>query len=416
MLKRLKRSFILLAMISMTVTLIAAFSAVNIALRVQMSNNTDEIIDTLYENGGHFSLFNHADSGLSDQLKPPSGFLNHSETPYETRYYVACVDETSTLVQTDFSHIAISNIDVILSQISSVTSSGRSRGYIDNYRFGKFETDDGVMIIGVDCSRNMQTINLLTLITFVTIVSCILIVFVLLIAFSGRVLRPFEENREKQRRFITDAGHELKTPIAIIRSNTEAMEMIDGESRWLSNIKQQTDRMSKLVRDLIELSKMDEQTRSEKEKQRLILSELLYNSVESFRVPAEAKGIKLKTDIAPDVAVMGDLEDIVRVTGILLDNAVKYTDGRGQIAVSLNTKAKRAVLRVSNTCAGLDKAAVPKFFDRFYRSDKSRSSQTGGYGIGLSMAQMIVQNHKGRLTAAYSDDEVITFTAELPLA
>ena len=269
------------------------------------------------------------------------------------------------------------------------------------------------MIIGIDCSKDLSTANTLTMITFITIISCIIIVMILLIIFSGRVLKPFEENREKQRRFITDAGHELKTPIAIIRSNTEVMEMIDGESKWLKNIKQQTDRMGKLVKDLIELSKMDEQTLSEKEKQRLILSEIVFNSAESFRVVAESKGITLTTDIKPDVAVMGDLEDIVRVIGILIDNAVKYTDDRKKIEVALKTKGKKAILTVSNTCSGLNREEIDKFFDRFYRSDESRSSEKAGYGIGLSMAQMIVQNHKGKISASYSEDEVIIFTVEM---
>ena len=343
----------------------------------------------------------------------PDGIFMHAETPYETRYYVAYLDGSRTLIEADFSHIALSNTESIGSQIAEIASLKKTKGYISNYRFGKFDTDDGIMIIGVDCSKNMQTINMLTLITLVTILFCIVIVLMLLLVFSGRVLRPFEENRDKQRRFITDAGHELKTPIAIIRSNTEVMEMIDGENKWLANIKQQTDRMGKLVKDLIELSKMDEQTLSEKEKQRIILSEIVFNSVESFCVPAEAKGIALTADIAPNVAVMGDFEDIVRVTGILLDNAVKYTDDRKKIDVTLSAKSKKVYLRVSNTCKGLDPGSVGKFFDRFYRSDESRNSNTGGYGIGLSMAQMIMQNHKGRLSVSYSDDEIITFTAEL---
>ena len=433
MLKKLKFRFILLAMVSMTLTLTIAFAAVNITLRLQMSQNTDIIIETLHENGGHFSLFKHADdfgfardseldtdrppNSDQDMFKPPDrGKFMHSETPYETRYYVAYIDENSTLINADFGHIALSNIETIEKQIETITQNCKTSGYIDNYRYGKFETDDGLMIIGVDCSNYLSTIQMLTTITLVTILSCIVIVLILLLVFSNRVLRPFEENREKQRRFITDAGHELKTPIAIIQSNTEVMEMIDGESKWLTNIKQQTERMSKLVKGLIELSKMDEQTVSEKEKQQIILSEIVFNSVESFRVPAEAKQIHLTSEIAPDVAVMGDFEDIVRTVGILLDNAIKYTDDRKEMTVKLYAKSKKAVLKVSNSCKGLDKASISKFFDRFYRTDESRSSETGGYGIGLSMAQMIVQNHKGKLNVSYSDDEIITFTMELSLS
>lgn len=410
MLKVLKRRFIILAVSLMTLTLTIAFSAVNIGVRAAITSNTDELIELLYESGGRFSIFKHSDSVFKNER---NNNIMRPETPFETRYYVVYIDQNNTIYQADYSHIALSNLEAINSQIVSIALGGKQRGYYDNYRYGVYETDDGQMIIGIDCSKDLSTANTLTMITFITIISCIIIVMILLIIFSGRVLKPFEENREKQRRFITDAGHELKTPIAIIRSNTEVMEMIDGESKWLKNIKQQTDRMGKLVKDLIELSKMDEQTLSEKEKQRLILSEIVFNSAESFRVVAESKGITLTTDIKPDVAVMGDLEDIVRVIGILIDNAVKYTDDRKKIEVALKTKGKKAILTVSNTCSGLNREEIDKFFDRFYRSDESRSSEKAGYGIGLSMAQMIVQNHKGKISASYSEDEVIIFTVEM---
>ena len=410
MLKKLRIRFILLAILSMTFTLILAFTVVNITLRVRLAERTDEIIDILHENGGYFPMFNHTGSDDGDSREQR---LLHNEIPFQTRYYTAYLDNSQTIIKGDYSHVAVINIDTIIDQTQKIMAQEKDRGYIDNYRYGKFNTDDCVMIISVDCRTDISTLDTLLTITLVTIFFCIIAVFVILIALSGKMLRPFAENREKQRRFITDAGHELKTPIAIIQSNTEVMEMIDGESKWLTNIKQQTVRMNKLVKDLIELSKMDEQVLSEKEKQKIIFSEIVLNSVESFRVPSESKGITIKEEIAPHVSVMGDLEDIIRLVGILLDNAIKYTDDRKEIQVKLFSKGKKAVLSVSNTCKGLDKKNIAKFFDRFYRSDTSRNSNTGGYGIGLSMAQAIIQNHRGKLTVNYTDDEIIIFTAEL---
>ena len=418
MLKQLKRRFILLAMLSMTVTLILAFTAVNITLRVRLAKRTDEIIDILHENGGIFPISNNMQFFYDTDRDNNSQNGNvkkkfHDETPFQTRYYIAYVDSSNSIINEDYSHIAVMNIDMIMNQVCQIRSAKKDRGYIDTYRYGRFETDDGLMVIGVDCKMDMSTMDTLLAITLVTISSCVVIVLILLLILSSRIMKPFEENREKQRRFITDAGHELKTPIAIIQSNTEVMEMIEGENKWLTNIKQQTARMSNLVKGLIELSKMDEQVLSEKEKQQIILTEIVLNSVESFTVPAQAKGIELHADIAPGVSVMGDLEDIVRLVGILLDNAIKYTDDRKEINVTLKSKSKKAVLTVANTCKGLEKEDVKKFFDRFYRSDSSRNSQTGGYGIGLSMAQAIVQNHKGKLSVNYDENEKIVFTVEL---
>ena len=338
--------------------------------------------------------------------------LFHDETPFQTRYYVVIIKD-GDYSGSNYSHIALDKIKNIDGQITEILKQNKERGYIDSSRYGCFDYQDGKMLIVIDCHTDLNTVNLLLTITLVTISFCIIIVLILLIVFSKYVIKPFEENREKQRRFITDAGHELKTPIAIIQSNAEVMEMTSGESKWLTNIKTQTTRMSKLVKGLIELSKMDEQVLSEKEKQNIDLSEIVTNSVESFVVPAQTKGITINTDIDSGIKIMGDLEDIVRLVGILLDNAIKYTDDRHLIEVKLKHKAKKAQLVVSNTCKGLDRESVPRFFDRFYRSDSSRSSQTGGYGIGLSMAQMIAQNHKGRLSVMYTDDEKIVFTTEL---
>ncbi len=403
MLKQLRRRFILLAVISMAVTLIVSFTAVNFALRFRLAERTDVIIEILYENDGVFPI----DYYLNQHMEL------YEETPYQTRYYVAYIDNNRAIIGADYSHIAINNIEGVGNQINEILGSGKEKGYIGTYRFGCFDNGDGTkMIVVVDCQADLETMNTLLAITLITIITCIIIVLILLILLSKYVLKPFEENREKQRRFITDAGHELKTPIAIIQSNAEVIEMIDGENKWLNNIKAQTSRMSRLVKGLIELSKMDEQTLSEKEKQKILVTDIVSDSVESFRVMAESKGIEIKAELVPNVYLYGDLEDIVRLVGILIDNAVKYTDSRGEIRVQLFNKAKKVCLIVSNTCEGLDRKSVPKFFDRFYRSDSSRSSENGGYGIGLSMAQMIVQNHKGKISVSYTDDERVVFTVE----
>lgn len=407
MYKQLKIRFILLAIISMTLTLGLAFTAVNITLRLRLAKRTDEIIDVIQENNG-FPMFEVSDFEYQNKSRE-----FQDETPYRTRYYIAYLDSCGEIIKADYGHIAIMNIEKIIDQVNEIKTSSKDRGYIDTFRYGKFPFDDGSMIIGVDCKSDINTLNTLLTITLVTALSCIFIVLIVLILLSGKIIKPAEELRKKQRRFITDAGHELKTPIAVIRSNTEVLEMIEGENKWLDNIKQQTVRMSVLVKGLIELSKMDEQIIAEKEKQKIILSEIVHNSVESFRVPAENKGIVIKEDISEKVSVLGDLEDIIRLVGILLDNAIKYTDDRKEVSVKLYTKSKKAVLIVSNTCKGLKKEDIDKFFDRFYRSDSSRNSESGGYGIGLSMAQAIVQNHKGKISVHYTNDEIISFNVEI---
>ena len=155
MLKQLKRRFILLAMLSMTVTLILAFTAVNITLRVRLAKRTDEIIDILHENGGIFPISNNMqffyDTDSDNNSQNGNGKKKfHDETPFQTRYYIAYVDSSNSIINEDYSHIAVMNIDMIMNQVCQIRSAKKDRGYIDTYRYGRFETDDGLMVIGVD--------------------------------------------------------------------------------------------------------------------------------------------------------------------------------------------------------------------------------------------------------------------------
>ena len=158
---------------------------------------------------------------------------------------------------------------------------------------------------------------------------------------------------------------------------------------------------------------MDEEKREEEPRQDLDLSGIVMGTVEAFAAVAQTRGIEIRSAVEPEIHITGYLEDMTRLAGILVDNAVKYTDQRGYLQVSLTKKGRRAVFSVENSCAGMDRSELPRLFDRFYRADSSRSRETGGYGIGLSMAQMLVQRQKGKLNVEYSDNEIIRFTAEL---
>lgn len=404
MAKRIRKRFILLTIAALAVTLLLTFGSVYGILRHSVTRDADQLIDLIAENGGSLPYSGFHEFGMT------------AETPYSTRYYVVWTDEDGTFVAANLDHITLSTAVQIEAQVHDILAGSKARGYTGGARFCIFRSErrtGGYAVVVLDCSNSLRTLHMLGTAMVVTAGVVIAVVLVLLLWLSRYAVRPFAQNQEKQRQFITDAGHELKTPLAIISSNAEVLEMTAGQSKWLDNIKGQTARISQLVKSMIELSKMDEEQHAEEPRQTLNLTEIVGQTVEAFSAAAQTRGIVIRAALEPEVHITGYLEDMTRLAGILLDNAVKYTDERGILGVSLMKKGRRAVLAVENACAGMDRETLPRLFDRFYRADASRSRATGGYGIGLSMAQMLVQRQKGRLSVEYTEEEIIRFTAEL---
>ena len=240
-------------------------------------------------------------------------------------------------------------------------------------------------------------------------------VLILMILLSKHIVRPFSENYEKQKRFITDAGHEIKTPITIINADTEVLEMDTGPNEWIDDIRVQTERLSHLTKDLIYLARIEE---GENQTQMIEfpLSELISETAVSFQAPARKDPKTFTIQIEPLLSLYGDEENIRKLVSILLDNALKYSDENGRIQLTLEKKGKHVQLTVSNTTQDkLNKEQLTHLFDRFYRMDASRNSETGGYGIGLSIAQAVVQMHKGTISVTAVGEHKIQFTVLLPI-
>ena len=231
------------------------------------------------------------------------------------------------------------------------------------------------------------------------------LMLLLVLFLSRKSIQPIAENMERQKRFVTDAGHELKTPLAIILANTEAMELRQGESKYSRNIRAQVERLTGLTQNLLALARADE-WRVEESAEDFDFSALTAETARPFREPAELRGLTLVTDIAPGVSVRGSRQQLGQLISILLDNAVKYCAADGTIRVEVKKEGGKALLRVRNTVTD-QSAPAERLFDRFYRADESRSTTTGGFGIGLSAARAIAESHRAKLAAAYEGDEIV---------
>ena len=235
---------------------------------------------------------------------------------------------------------------------------------------------------------------------------CAALVLALIFLLSKKAVKPIAESYEKQRQFITDANHELKTPLTLILANAEIAQDELGKNEWLDDIMSEGQRMTELVNQLVALSRMDEEN-SKLNVVQIPFGELVFDTVSEFEALAKGRGKTLSVSIDRSIIYSGDEMLLHRLVGILLDNAVKYCDEGGEIKVNLE-KRRRIILSVENTYTSVGEIELNKLFDRFYRADKARKF-TGGYGVGLSMAKSIVEKHKGEITVYKKDKNNIGF-------
>ncbi len=296
-----------------------------------------------------------------------------------------------------------------------VFEADKKKGFMDIYRFRKSATGDGIKIIFLDCRMELEAARMLFIISLLVFMLGLLAVFVLVLVFSKMVFAPVHESYVRQRQFITNASHEIKTPLAVISANTEVLEMEMGENQWTISTHNQIDRLNALTSGLLTLARLDEEN-CIRTNVRFSLSQAVSETVSSFLAPARLAGKTLDTDIRDNVYMSGDEKQIRQMINILIDNAVKYSDADSTIAISLYRKGGRIIFKTLNDVAGIDKGNHDIIFERFYRRDESRNSNMGGFGIGLSAAKSITNAHKGKIQATSKDGKSLGIIVTLPAA
>lgn len=275
------------------------------------------------------------------------------------------------------------------------------------------EMDEDNLMVFMDCTWDLASVKELRKFSIWFSLTCLGFFLIVVSALSRRAIRPVIRNMENQKQFITNAGHELKTPLAIISANTEVLEMMEGENEWTRSIMNQVERLNGLVADLITLSRMGEVEKEEIKE--VDFSALTEKTVRDFRTLAEQKGLNFEAAIVPGLTVKGVESHLGELINILCDNAIKYCDREGSVSVSLQKRVHRKglVLEISNSFAGGEKLDLSRLFDRFYRGDTSHNSRKAGYGIGLAMAEGFVKESRGRIFAGYKEGRMV-FTVVFP--
>ncbi len=414
MIKRLRKKFIIVTTCSVLAVLILIVGVINIVNYANVVNNSDQIVMLLKDGDGTFG----GGGSLGENIDLPNGNFNHTfqrpmspETPFETRYFTVVLDDSGAVLNVNTDKIVSVNQTQASDYAISLYNKNKDTGFYGNYRYGtKMVGESDTMYIFVDCTKELTSFKTFMLISLAVGLAAFIAVFLLVFFLSGKVTKPIAESYAKQKRFITDASHEIKTPLTIISADTEVLEMQNTSNEWTESIKDQVKRLTSLTEKMVFLARMDEESQTLKSTD-FSLSDAVEETVKPFYAVAVAKELTLVCDIQKNVSYCGDETLLRQLVSLLVDNALKYSDGNGQVEVRLKTTGNKIQLVVSNPAKELN-GNLSILFERFYRNDKSRNSETGGHGIGLSVAKAIVEAHKGKITAN-GENGMVVFTVTL---
>ncbi|MBQ9414090.1 MAG: HAMP domain-containing histidine kinase [Clostridia bacterium] len=413
MINKLKRKFLTIGTVFMFLLMTLLVLTMNLVNYYEVTADADAVLDVLLQpNLPDFD--GQTPRGNADDMHDFIPRNMSVEVPYESRFFVVMVSADDEVLQSDLSRIVSVDDDDVNDYIDQALNSSSARGFIGNFRYAKTADETGTRILFLDCGRKLDSFTGFLWISVIVGLSGCIIIFVAFMLAVGKIVAPIAESYEKQKRFISDAGHEIKTPLTIINANVDLLES-DGEKEELTDIRQQTKRLTELTNNLIFLSKMEEAEHT-LQKIAFPLSDLVEETASSFRALAASRSLQLETDITPQMTMNGSPDAIRQLVSILLENAVKYSPEGGAVTLTLAPHRKAAVLMVRNTAVNpVNDADLPHLFDRFYRTDTSRNSGTGGHGIGLSIAKAIVDAHGGAIAASTKDGQDFIITVTLPL-
>ena len=438
--RRLRRKFILVAMGAVTAVLALIIAGINIVNYSHVCKTADARLDYILAGKGSIDWTDGAksDPGDGKDVAGSGGAaagengddgaginLEHvpirhfegmtAESPFDTRYFTVTISG-GQVVDINTARIAAVGTKRASRIASELHSKGWTSGFSGNYRYTATVQGDEATYVFVDCSRELASFH--SFLGASVAISCIgwLAVLAIVTVASGTVIRPMVESYSKQKRFITDASHEIKTPLAVIDAANEVQEIESGESEWTQSIHEQVARLTALTERLVFLARMDEGSAGFT-MAAIDLSEAVDKAAAPFESVAVSRGKRLSVSIASGVRAHADAAAVAQVVELLLDNATRYASEGSVIELSLRSVSRgagkgAAELVVSNAVDELPEGDLDRLFDRFYRADVSRSSKTGGSGVGLSVVRAIAEAHGGSATVSGHDHQ-ITFTVRL---
>mgnify|MGYP002541090253 FL=1 len=387
--------------------MLALLGCVNIWSYWNTIAQLDHTLTVLYEAG-------KSESGPVFQGgEPPRGndFPFSGEAPYMIRFFAVRYSESGELLDINQDYIASVSESEALSFAGRVLEGGKEHGFYGSYRYFVKTAERETTVIFLNAERELHAVRGLLVNTLLIAAISLVIVFLLVLLLAKRAVAPYMRNLEMQKQFITNAGHELKTPLTAISTSADVLAMEHGDNEWVQNIQVQSGRLARLITNLITLSRLDEE-RPALEKSEFSLSDALWETADSFLPLMRARGKAYSQSIGDGLAVNSNRAAVQQMASILLDNAVKHSPPGAKISLKAFRKGRRIAIEVSNTCEELARPELKHLFDRFYRVDQSHSETASGSGIGLSVAKATAEALGGKIHAELSGN-VICFQITL---
>lgn len=400
MVKKLQKKFILIAMSASIIVTCSIYGIIALENYNIMNRQINGLLNLISENGGKIPEYKPRNDELAEIIT--------KETQFSTRYFIIRTNNNGDIVETNMQYIAAVTQEDAQEILQKILEDNKQTGYYENYKYKITQEEDGKLIVFLDCSMQLNNFKSTTEKAVIIIAIGLLIVFVFISILSKKVLSPIIKNIEKQKQFVTNAGHELKTPVAVIMANADVLEMTSKENNELvKSIKNQAKRLDTLIKSLLNLANVEER-KIEINDTKFSITDMIQEEITEFKALAQNK--KIIYDYNQNIIMQADSNSIKQLITILLDNAIKYTPDNGTIEIKVEKQGKNIKIQFTNTCENIKAIDTNKIFDRFYREDKSRSKTTEGYGIGLSIAKSIVELHKGKITAEIKKENKICFT------
>ena len=412
MIKKTQYKFIAITIGAISLVLALILGVLNFCIYIAVIFNTQANIDQIRERRGFIYSESYSDDGFAEA--PGINMLEEMSGVGKVSYIYVRVSNMNgnfqPFITTNMSDTyTADNIYLIANRL---INSDIDKGFYMDMMYEVSRDNLNTVVVLVDLSNEMNFLISLFKMSVMIVVSSLLFVFIFSYYLSRWAIKPVKNALDRQRRFISDASHELKTPLTVISANADVLESEIGENRWLENIKKQSVIMSDLVFDLLDLAKMDE-THEEMILSEFDLSSIVLSKTLEFECTAFESGKTFEQNITENIKYKGNEDSIKHLVTILIDNAIKHSDENGIVRVTLTTSGSKRIFQVYNTGNGIKNSEKDKIFDRFYRSDESRSKETGGYGLGLSIAKAIVDAHKGIITVDGEEQKWISFTVVL---
>ncbi|WP_151733502.1 sensor histidine kinase [Paenibacillus tengchongensis] len=428
MFKKLRNRFLIVNLATTSIIMLVAFAAIYIINYIDVRSDIGMDLRRVVENyekpgfGGGDRQSGGMGDGIDDGMPPlqDEGRNTIGTPPERSVSFMIRTDADWNMTETPVSRFTMDD-EFYAEALQEAVAEGKASGQFtldgSHWIYEVHRASEGNMLVFLDITSQQEILT--NLIYTFTVVGVLMLVILYFSSryFANRSIRPVQEAFNKQKQFIADASHELKTPLAVINTNTEVLlanpeETVGQQSKWLHYIKSETERMAKLTSDLLYLTEMDD-SRASMIHAPFDISEAVENIILTMEAVIFEKNVALDYDIEPDLSVQGSSEQIKQVVMILLDNAVKYSGPGGKVTLLLQKQHHEVVLAVSNTGEGIAPEHLTRIFDRFYRTDTSRSRKQGGHGLGLAIAKSIIDQHRGRIYAKSVPGESATFYVHL---